>query len=272
LETDYRKVGENVGKNLSTLNREFSKNITGFFNLLRTNPKVLYILGIVVALSTASYFIFFKPYPKKDAEKLASEFCGCYAIFYNEQKELYAAFLEEFNNNHFKKRSEARNSLSTKTGQVFSKLNGCTQNIYNKYESKKTEFDIKDKLKFETAYIEYQNNCANQQDFETTELYKEIEKKIETIKDPEPDISKIKEDLIGKKIPGWNFSYLSEFKNAQILNQTKGSERIEYNLYFKLLDETRNSEHECEAKAIYKKGYDGWYFENVKLVYITYIN
>lgn len=234
--------------------------------------KIVSISVISLLIIIGALYFTFKDYPKKDAQKLALEFCECYVKNNKDKTELYNSFLKNFSSYKFRKQNEARKSLQDKTELNNSYLHNCLQTIGAKEGNLKSEYSYENRNIFDIAFQDNQNNCSNFQDPEITGLLQKIEEKINTIQDPEPDIAKIKEDLIGQKVIGWSFDYLSEFKEAKIINQTKGSERIEYNLYFKLFDEKQNSEHESEIKAIYKKGYDGWYLENTKMVYITYIN
>ena len=53
--------------------------------------------------------------------------------------------------------------------------------------------------KFDLAYNAQQGTCNPRNQSKLTSIYSEIESKISTIKDPEPDIEKIKSDLIGGK-------------------------------------------------------------------------
>ena len=228
------------------------------------------VIGLLIIIG-ALYFAL-KDYPKRDAKKLAAEFCDCYNTRNEDQLEFYNTFLNDFDNYHFKKQSEARNSFYEKNQNINSNLFHCLETVESDVNNLKVTYkNYEVRNEFENEYQNIQNDCSNPQSSEQNDLIQKIEDKIKTIQDPTPDIGKIKEDLIGKKITGWDFDYLSEFKDAKILNQTDGSDRIEYNVYFKLLDEAKNSEHECEARVVYNKEYDGWNLENVKMVYITYI-
>jgi hypothetical protein len=269
---NYQKTGEELGKNLAETGVKLSNKAKSLFDWLKENPKILYILGALVIVFIAIWLIFIKDYPKRDAKKLATELCECYSTSEKEIEEAYKSYLNDFENQNYIKRNDARSNLNTIANPINSKKYECIELVNSKYQILNNKFDYKDRSKFELTYIESQNNCSNTENPDISSIYSDIEKKIETIKDPEPDISKIKEDLIGQKIPGWNFSYLSEFKDIQIINTTKGNDRIEYKIQLKLFDENKNSEHDCEAIVIYSRGNDGWYFSNVKMNYITYIN
>lgn len=269
---DYQKTGQELGKNLAATGEKLSQSAKSISIWLKENPKILYLFGALGLIFIAIWLIFIKDYPKRDAKKLAVELCDCYSTYEKETEEAYKNFINDFENQNYIKRNDARTNLNSITNPINSKKYKCVELINNKYNSLSHKFDYKDRSKFETAYIESQNNCSNTNNPAISSLYSDIEKKIETIKDPEPDINKIKEDLIGQKIPGWNFSYLSEFKDIKITNTTKGNDRLEYKIQMKLLDESKNSEHDCEVVVIYNRSYNGWNFSNVKMNYITYIN
>jgi hypothetical protein len=82
----------------------------------------------------------------------------------------------------------------------------------------------------------------------------------------------IKSDLIGKKIPGWNFDYLKEFKEFKIIKTLTDSETIKYHIKLKLLDERKHSYHESEVIVTYSILDSNLLFKNVRMLYITYIN
>jgi len=87
--------------------------------------------------------------------------------------------------------------------------------------------------------------------------------------DVEPDIERIKSDLIGQKIPGWMFSYLSEFKSSEILKVAKSTDTIEYHVKFNLIDSNSSNVHDCELTLIYIHNDKGWILNDLNTLYIT---
>jgi hypothetical protein len=87
-----------------------------------------------------------------------------------------------------------------------------------------------------------------------------------------PDEEKIKNDLIGNKIGGWNFDYLSEFKEFKVLNVMENPKRLEYDIYTKLYDEKNNDSHECELRVVYVPALytHDWELDKIWEKYITY--
>ena len=88
-----------------------------------------------------------------------------------------------------------------------------------------------------------------------------------------PDIERIKSDLIGQHILGWSFDAISEFKQSNISNTTKNPTRIEYEIDLSLVGITSplTDIHEAKIMVTYILGDNGWYFNNVKELFITYI-
>ncbi len=76
---------------------------------------------------------------------------------------------------------------------------------------------------------------------------------------PEPDILKIKTDLIGRKIINkeksflWKFDYLNEYRSASIIKIERGIQRIEYHVKFLLRGEGETEDHETELYIVYKQ-------------------
>jgi len=270
--TDYQKTLKLLEKNLIEIVKNTTRITRNITIWLRNNPKYLYLCGILLVISVAFWLIFIKDYPKRDAKELALELCECYSNYQKETKSAYRNFLDDFDNQNYNARKDARAKLNSIKNPISSKRKECLELINKKNKELKNEYDYSDKRKFEIVFKEIENNCSNSNNFENSTLYSDIQKKIETIQDPEPDENKIKEDLIGNKIPGWNFNYLSEFKEMKILDTSKGNNRIEYKVYFKLKKNSSKYENECEVITIYKRGYNGWYFDKVNMNYITYIN
>ena len=52
---------------------------------------------------------------------------------------------------------------------------------------------------------------------QSSSLFAVVNEKIQSIRAPYPDSSRIVKDLVGRSMDGWNFSYASEFKNVKIV-------------------------------------------------------
>lgn len=239
----------------------------------KNNKKVIGAVATIAVLCVGYYF-FLRNDPEKDGKKAAIAYCDCTEKYNGEMIKAGEGFLISFSGDGYKKRQDARNKLQELQNPLNSAYNECNNKAQNNYnELRKRHFTNEEQLKkFDFAYSSQQGLCNSSNSSKLASMYSQIENKIKTIKDPEPDIEKIKTDLIGQKIPGWNFAYLNEYQSADIINTTRGSDRIEYKIKFHLRDGATNSEHDCEVITVYLQGDQGWYFNNVRMLYITYTN
>jgi len=97
----------------------------------------------------------------------------------------------------------------------------------------------------------------------------ELKKQIIPSEPPEPDIQKIKTDLIGRKMYSWTFAYLKEFKSEEILKITRGDGRIEYDIKFLFEDYKDGELNESEIYIVYTKGSYGWTLDDFQMIYFT---
>ncbi len=196
-EINFEQKGQEIGKSIAESGKKISEMINSLFQWLKGNPKIVVTMSIVVVILFSFYFIFIKEYPKKDGRELAVELCDCYENYNKEISKTYTEFIDSFDNSKFNNKSEARNKLSNLTNPIDINKYNCIEKVNKKYGSIKLKYNnnYKDLSKFEISYNENQNNCSNTGVSEIQNLYSNIEKKIQTIKDPEPDIEKIKTDL-----------------------------------------------------------------------------
>jgi hypothetical protein len=155
------------------------------------------------------------------------------------------------------------------------KYDSCTNQAsekYNEYFKRYSKKRRKDLLTFQRKYSTAYNNCNNAEVTNQSTIYQQVEEKINKIIDPLPDIEKIKTDLIGYSIPGWNFEYLSEYKKCEIVNESKGAGRTEYLVNLTLLGQSNSNPHDAQVRLVYFQSDDGWYLSEVKEIFITYIN
>lgn len=83
----------------------------------------------------------------------------------------------------------------------------------------------------------------------------------------EPDVEKIKGDLLGQSMKlyntrYWNFDSLSEFDNFTILSKTKNGDILEYIVEIAVKDE--RDYYNFDANIIYRKESGEWKFVSIK--------
>jgi hypothetical protein len=218
------------------------------------------------------YYFFIKYNPVKDGKNGSVTFCDCSTKYNEAIIKVNEEFINTFNTYGFKKRQEARSKLLVLQNSANSEYSICANSAQQKYNKLRNRYlNDKEKLgKFDLAYTQ-STACNQASQNKLSTLYVEIENKITSIKDPLPDIDKIKSDLLGHKILTWNFEALSEFNQANILNITQGSNIIEFHVKLHLLG-FRNPEtdiHDAEILVTYNQSNNGWNFNDVKPIYYT---
>jgi hypothetical protein len=240
---------------------------------------IKYKVGLVISISVLIvliivYNLFIKADPVKDGKNLAKNYCTCSEQLNKDNLDSMKSYFDEFGNQKFKSRLEARNLLNASLQENQAKHSNCIQAADIKYREQLADYNSKGGRNvyiFEQTYSSIISACSSNSNGDIVSFQNRIDEKIRSIIDPEPDIEKIKADLIGQEIIGWKFAYLSEYKNAKILNTLKSNDRIEYQVKFDLVDNTTDSsEHECEVMIVYLQSESGWYLSGVNLDYITY--
>ena len=236
------------------------------------NKIILISIASAIIVLYGVYYFFLRHDPVKDGKIAATAACDCFTKNIDEKIKVNEEFVKSFESYGFKKRQEARNKLQEMQNSVDTENTTCINASQQKFNDLRNRYIAKQEMvgKFDFTYNSQFNGCNPSNQSKFTSLYSDVENKIISIIDPEPDIEKIKTDLIGQQIPGWRFAYLSEYQSADILSTTRGSTRAEYQIKFQLIDKISNSQHDCEVVAVYLLGDQGWYFNDVRMIYITY--
>lgn len=236
--------------------------------------KITVIGAVVSIIAIFGIYQYLKPNPETDAKKAVAEYCRCVEQHNDETIKVNESFLNSFASTNFKKRQDARKSWQDSQNSADNAELECQNSAKLKATEARNQYlsDNYRLQKFDLIYNDKNGFCnaTNQTKLNATNT--EIENRILSIKDPTPDIEKIKSDLIGHSITGWSFDSLSEFKNVEILETESADERLEMKIKLKLYGESSNSEHDAEVLVVYTKGEDDWYFDSVKMNYITYTN
>jgi uncharacterized membrane protein YccF (DUF307 family) len=265
-----------VGPNTASINDQLGPALKNLGSFVSKNRKILLGGFGLLLVGITFYKLFIKANPVGDGKKLAKLYCSCSNDLNKNNLTSMQSYLTEFDSKKFKSRTDARNSLSNILQKNQTKYSNCTQSANIKYTELLADYNAKggrNAHTFQQTYSSISNACANTNSSDAVALQSQIDEKIKSIIDPEPDIEKIKADLIGQEIIGWKFSYLNEYKTAEILSSAKSNDRIEYQVKFNLIDNTTNSgEHDCEVMVVYEQSENGWYLSGVNLNYIVYIN
>ncbi len=240
--------------------------------------------------------------PEKKGKELGQQFCDCQKKYVEAQDKIYQEFLEKFDSYGFKTRSEARQKWQDMKDETKGQFEQCTQEVEKKVKEarakiptsaddlynissyqksmknpkafqkeieKKTKEFAKNQekaRKFEEAY----RNTINQYSGPQTILEEQkINEKILTIKPLKPDLAKLKQDLVKRRIMeqsdgyfgrnwAWQIGSIEELKEVKILNEEKQGEDYVLNVRL-ILQRESASQYEADVKIICVLGQsDDW--------------
>jgi len=224
----------------------------------------------ILLMIAAAYFLFFKPNPEKKAKKIADMVCNCHKDSTKFSIQSLRQFEDSFEVKQFKSKFIATNFLNSLYSDTKDRFDSCYNAAMNKYVQEGKSFSGKQYKKFETIFNERKTACGGVTDPEFTMLQNGVLQKINKLAGDEPTVEKIKNDLLGKKMIGWNFDYIDEFQQCEISNKARFDKRIEYDLSMVLQDLTVKSLHNASATVIYDLKDGEWVFNSVVPISITY--
>jgi hypothetical protein len=230
-------------------------------------------LGFITVLIIV-YYLFVRPNPARDGKKLASAYCAC-ATKYNEAvAKTNAEFVSSFTSYNFKKKQDARNKIQELQNPTIAENSECNTKTQNRYSDIRNKYvsDQEQRAAFDMAFSARQTACSQADQSKLLASFTQIETAIATIRDPEPDIAKIKSDLIGKQIPGWSFRALAEIAQAKVSNTSRGSGRVEYTIDLHLIGLQLKDNHDAQILVTYIQNADAWNYDNARELYITFTN
>jgi hypothetical protein len=238
---------------------------------VRKNKK-LFIAGLILIAAGITLWILLKPDPENDGRKAAKAECNCKTENDKAITKTYEDFISSFDSAHYRSRGEAREKLQELITKLDKANQLCKTTATENYEKARDKY-IKDYRKysdFEKAYNKGLFSCVS--DSGSTSLAIRFEEKLKSINDPEPDIEKIKLDLINQSIPGWTFNYISEITSATVANTTRIGDRIEYTIDLKLENYSTHEQSDAQIIIAYDQGDNGWGMSKMSEVFITFTN
>jgi hypothetical protein len=230
--------------------------------------------GVLIAF-VVFYNLFIKTDPVKDGKTLAKTYCSCSEELNKSNSTALQLFLDGFGKAKYRSRAEAKKMRDSLLLPNQANYNTCTQEAAIRYKEKYADYNAaggNNVYIFEQTYTSITGVC-NSADYGTFQALKsKTDDIIKTISDPEPDIEKVKSDLLGHEIPGWSFDYLNEFEKITIAGKTRSGDRLELDVIVNLEGQTAKDKHEAQIYIVYYKGSDDWNIGDVKAKYITYDN
>jgi hypothetical protein len=223
----------------------------------------LFISGSILCLVLSSCSS-----PESDGKKVADKFCDCEKEFTEYLNEETQDFINNFDNYGFTSRSEARKKSEELINKASNEYKNCIEKVQQKYSKFKGKYvgNFEKMTKFEYAFNE--KMAFNEQEIKhTVSNQMEVNNLILTIIPPKPDIEKIKQNLIGRKITeqpngyhrqGWYWEIKEgEIKELQIITESKQSN--DYLFEIRMILQAEGSAHEAFVNLTYVLGQnDDW--------------
>jgi hypothetical protein len=236
------------------------------------------IWGILIALVLyiAIYNLFIKDSPVSDGKRVGGKYCACLEMLSVKNSSAQKSFLDNFAKKNYRFRSEARTALGNQIKSNELEYNACVEKVKDEYSEKENYYHEKSKKnynKLTNAYNSAIRNC-NSINSDSAALQGNIDERIKSIIDPRPDIEKIKSDLIGQDILGWKFEYISEIRNASIIDSTFSVDRAEYKIDLRLIGYAKpeSDYHNAEIIVAYQQYDEGWMLASADAIFLSYIN
>lgn len=150
--------------------------------------------------------------PKQDGEKQAEAECEMWDAYVRNTIMAYSNFIKEFGSKNYQSRVQARKELDMRIDEVESQLASQLAELDSKYSALLDKYG-EDHDKLEAMSMAY-NNSIGAYNMDTTQfavLRNQACSKILTIIPKTPDVEKLQQDLIGRKIKALPGGYLSSF-------------------------------------------------------------
>jgi len=177
-------------------------------------------------------FFFACSNPESDGKKAAEKFCDCEKEFTKNLNKETQTFINDFGDYGFKTRVEAREKSEELINKASLEYKNCVQKAQQQYNKLKGKYvgNYEKTTKFEYAYYA-KKDFDKQETLHGIPNQQEINNLILTVIPPKPNIEKIKQDLIGRKITeqpdgyhrqGWYWEIKEgEIKEIQIISENK---------------------------------------------------
>jgi hypothetical protein len=188
---------------------------------LRSHRVVLAATGVALVLILIGYYGFIRPSPTADGKKAALLYTNCQTTYKAKVDSAYQSFLNEFATQSNETRADAEQkvtSLLSAERQAYYTCDEAAQAHYVELSSRYKD-DPEGLTAFSAAFTENNGGSKSADEVEqSSSLFAKVNEKIQSIRAPFPESSRIANDLVGQSMDGWNFAYASEFKNVTIIN------------------------------------------------------
>ncbi|RLD58843.1 MAG: hypothetical protein DRJ01_12080 [Bacteroidetes bacterium] len=237
---------------------------------IKENKYVKYsFIALIVIIILLLFNNLFLNNPKRLGHIIANDYKECQTDFSNALINKYNSYLSVFDASKFKKRQHARNVLDSLTSICEKNKKECNSKI--DWQVEKIKIDFKGNTEkfneFKNAYFDELNNSNDELSNKISNLKKQIEDKISSINDPEPDSEKIKIDIIGKRISNWRFADISEIKTLKIESSKKTDRYLNLICYTDLEDMNNHNEYRAILNIRYVCDNGEWILNKISEIY-----
>lgn len=239
----------------------------------RSGTKDLFALLSILVLGVGLfcfYWYILRHDPLRDAKRLMELRCKCNETGNVRKIARYQGFLKTFDQQHFKKQEQARlryQSLDASDDSLQTCLSK-TSALYTQLRSNYLNDSISLRL-FDSTIADMGPACEEPRLAEIMPLQKQIVDSINAITDEQPDSEQIKRDMLGKKIPGWEFTSASEMRGLRFNSAMRTNDMLEYDITVFLVGNTSIIPGTCDLLVSYIKSDGQWLFGGLKERSIT---
>ena len=257
------------------------------------NLLIIASVGVATLLAACSS-------PESKGKKLAEKDCDCQKKYAEMQKKNQEEFLAKFSSYGFKTRTEARQKWQSMQDEAAGKFEQCRNEVQEQVKKVRSEFptDVSNLLdpkvmqnymknpqkylkeftknqekasKFEDGYRSVINNCSSNAEIDMLS----INEKIQSIIPQKPDLTKIKQDLVRRRIMeqpngyfgrnwAWQINSIEELQEIKVLKEEKVDETFVLDLHLVLQRESSKYEANIEVICVLEKSDDDWRIDFLK--------
>jgi hypothetical protein len=193
--------------------------------------------------------------PEAAGKKIGKQYCDC---DFDAEKELHQELLKYYNafeDYGFKTRISARSKVAELTQHAAAKKNICEQETNLAYNQAKMKYanDSRKLAEFELALTIAKSASGRSDVHDNRFILTQINQRILSIIPPTPDLEKLKEDLIGRRLSEqqggyfgdnwyWEITSKNELKSVEVRSKSRQDEDYIYKVHLLLQGEANQYE------------------------------
>lgn len=268
---DYHSIGKEIGYSWASIVHTLQHLLIKLFKKCQEHLKKILTVAFLLICAVILWSIFIKKKPTTEALSLVEDQCQCFKEFNENVVNEYSNFLNSFDPKNYATRSSARQEFFNIGRRLEEKQNNCLSLVHGEFIRRKAFFTQEKQMIFLDTYYTNQNQClTNRANDELQRLSKELENKLSLIELIPPTADRLKNDLIGKEVPGWKFSLISDFQTFDIINKVRSTFQLEHEVHMTLSNKSSDKSYTCNATVVYKILGDSWVFDRIQFISLSY--